>query len=65
MIVGICCCVAVIYIFDAQTGKAMGDGKPITHKVSASHFVISSFFLCSFLSLFSPISLGGGGRGVG
>nr|KAG5699070.1 hypothetical protein BaRGS_017753 [Batillaria attramentaria] len=23
----------VIYIFDAQTGKSMGDGKPITHKV--------------------------------
>ncbi|XP_059177555.1 intraflagellar transport protein 80 homolog [Physella acuta] len=23
----------VIYVFDAQTGKTMGDGKPITHKV--------------------------------
>ncbi|KAL8593908.1 hypothetical protein ACOMHN_048345 [Nucella lapillus] len=23
----------VVYLFDAQTGKAMGDGKPITHKV--------------------------------
>ncbi|XP_005092728.1 intraflagellar transport protein 80 homolog [Aplysia californica] len=23
----------VVYVFDAQTGKTMGDGKPITHKV--------------------------------
>ncbi|BFZ00478.1 hypothetical protein BsWGS_03517 [Bradybaena similaris] len=23
----------VVYVFDAQTGKIMGDGKPITHKV--------------------------------
>ena len=38
------CCVSVVYIFDAQTGKAMGDGKPVTHKVSA---------LCSVLELLS------------
>lgn len=25
--------VAVIYVFDAQNGKPLGDGKPITHKV--------------------------------
>ena len=23
----------VIYVFDAQSGKPLGDGKPITHKV--------------------------------
>ena len=37
-------CVSVVYIFDAQTGKAMGDGKPVTHKVSA---------LCSVLEWLS------------
>lgn len=29
---------AVIYVFDAQNGKPLGDGKPITHKV---HYHIS------------------------
>ena len=31
----------VVYVFDAQTGKTMGDGKPITHKVH-NHSVITT-----------------------
>ena len=28
-----CLFTAVVYVFDAQSGKPLGDGKPITHKV--------------------------------
>ena len=31
----------VVYVFDAQTGKTMGDGKPITHKVH-NHSIITT-----------------------
>lgn len=30
------CSFSVIYLFDAQTGKPIGDGKPLTHKVNDS-----------------------------
>ncbi|XP_041351349.1 intraflagellar transport protein 80 homolog [Gigantopelta aegis] len=33
----------VIYVFDAQTGKSMGDGKPITHKLEVMEVALDQF----------------------
>lgn len=35
------CCFSVVYLFDAQTGKPIGDGKPLTHKVNYA-FILPS-----------------------
>ncbi|XP_046379883.1 intraflagellar transport protein 80 homolog [Haliotis rufescens] len=33
----------VVYVFDAQTGKSMGDGKPVTHKIEVMEIALDQF----------------------
>ena len=47
---------SVVYVFDAQSGKPLGDGKPITHKVT-NHFRLNNFSnlqLAAALNWFKP-----------